>query len=155
MKLKATQQPSKLTAHGNIEMQMNCRRTLPQPVQSTALNLSLDKQTEIRYLLVKVLLTVSPFHPSFSPQPRVYRQPFDFAHPLFSWSFELLFAQPLCFDNYLRCPMFLGSAPSSKLWVRVQKLPKLLPCHTNKIARSQVLFLPHIRKYTGVGSNYG
>jgi hypothetical protein len=134
-------------------------RGRPQLLQSSALkfiiNLSLDKQTEIRHALVKVLLTASPFRPSFSPQPRVYRRPFDFAHPLFSWSYELLFAQPLCFDNYLRCPMFLGSAPSSKLWVRVQKLPKLLPCHTYKIARSQVLFLPHIRKYTGVGSNYG
>jgi hypothetical protein len=33
-------------------------------------------------------------------------RPSDFARPLFSWSYELLFPQPLCFDNHLRCPMF-------------------------------------------------
>src|ERR1700732_4653476 len=87
----------------------------------------------MRYALVKVLLTVSPFRPSFSPQPRVYPQPFDFAHllfsytselpllahrfggPLFSYNCELLFPQLLCFDKHLRCPMFFPSAPFSDL----------------------------------------
>jgi hypothetical protein len=73
-------------------------------------------------------LTVSPFRPSFSSQPRVYPHPFDFAHPffssiyklpllthrfarpLFSYNYELLFPQPLCFDKHLRCPMFFQSA---------------------------------------------
>src|SRR6266478_1053874 len=27
-----------------------------------------------------------------------------FVSPLFSWSYKLLFSQPVCFDNYLRCP---------------------------------------------------
>ncbi len=47
---------------------------------------------------------MSPFRPSFSPQPRVFPQPFDFVGPLFSYSYELLFSQPLCFDNDLNCP---------------------------------------------------
>jgi hypothetical protein len=53
---------------------------------------------------------VSPFRPSFLPQPAVYSQPFDFVGPLFSYSYELLFPQPLCFDNDLNCP---GGGPSS------------------------------------------
>jgi hypothetical protein len=32
---------------------------------------------------------VSPFGPSFHPQPRVYSQPFDFVGPLFSYSYGL------------------------------------------------------------------
>jgi len=32
---------------------------------------------------------VSPFRPSFPPQPRVYSQPFDFVGPLFSYSYGL------------------------------------------------------------------
>ncbi len=47
---------------------------------------------------------MSPFGPSFPPQPAVYSQPFDFVAPLFSYSYELLFPQPLCFDNDLNCP---------------------------------------------------
>jgi hypothetical protein len=35
------------------------------------------------------LLTVSPFGPSFLPQPAVYSEPFDFVDPLFSYSYEL------------------------------------------------------------------
>ena len=53
---------------------------------------------------------MSPFRPSFPPQPLVYSQPFDFVGPLFSYSYELLFSQPLCFDNDLNCP---GGDPSS------------------------------------------
>ncbi len=32
---------------------------------------------------------MSPFGPSFLPQPRVYSQPLDFVGPLFSYSYEL------------------------------------------------------------------
>jgi hypothetical protein len=32
----------------------------------------------------------------------------DFARPLFSYSYELLFAQPLCFDIHLNCPGVWG-----------------------------------------------
>ncbi len=53
---------------------------------------------------------MSPFGPSFLPQPAVYSQPFDFVGPLFSYSYELLFPQPLCFDNDLNCP---GGGPIS------------------------------------------
>jgi hypothetical protein len=76
----------------------------PQLIQSTAFNLSLDKQQRIRYPLVKVRLTVSPLRPSSSPQASVYPQPFDFAHPLFSWSYELLFSQLLYFQNSSALP---------------------------------------------------
>jgi hypothetical protein len=40
-----------------------------------------------------------------------------FAAPLFSWSYELLFPQPLSFQNYLRCPRSVGGA-----------LPRNVPC---------------------------
>jgi hypothetical protein len=95
----------------------------PQLIQSTAFNLSLDKQQRIRYLLVKVRLTVSPLRPSSSPQPGVYPQPFDFAHPLFSWSYELLFSQLLYFQNHLRCPMFFGSLSSDLCVLRPGTCP--------------------------------
>ena len=38
---------------------------------------------------------MSPFGPSFPPQPRVFPQPFDFAGPLFSYCYKSLFPQPL------------------------------------------------------------
>jgi hypothetical protein len=47
----------------------------PQPIQSAAFNLSLDKYPQMRYSLVKVLLTVSPFRPSFPPPLNVFSQP--------------------------------------------------------------------------------
>ncbi len=47
---------------------------------------------------------MSPFRPSFPPQPSVFPQSFDFVGPLFSYSYELLFPQPLCFENDLNCP---------------------------------------------------
>jgi hypothetical protein len=119
-----------------------CSQALPQPIQSTIFNLSLDKHEGTQYHLVKVLLTVSPFGPSFSPQPRVYPRssllptshlrlptsprtlfshtyelplPTDrFAGPLFSCNYELLFSQLLCFDNHLRCPLVLRDRSSAK-----------------------------------------
>ena len=121
----------------------------PQPIQTAAFNLSLDKYPQIRYFSVKVLLTVSPLRPSFSPQPCVYPHrstprfalstthhplptfprrshartlsgfsynyelpllPHRFARPLFSYNYELLFSQPLCFDKHLRCPIVFSVA---------------------------------------------
>jgi hypothetical protein len=32
----------------------------------------------------------------------------EFVSPLFSWSYELLFPQGLCFHDYLRCPPGVG-----------------------------------------------
>ena len=98
---------------------MGIRRTASsQPIQSRAFNLSLDKWMRLRYSLVKVLLTVSPFRPSFKLQSGVYSRPSNFVAPLFSWSYELLFPQPLCFDNHLRCPWVWGSAPSQLIALR-------------------------------------
>jgi hypothetical protein len=51
---------------------------------------------------------VSPFRPSFIPPPHLSSQPLDFVRPLFSWSYELLFPQPLYFDNDLRCTRGVG-----------------------------------------------
>jgi len=109
----------------------------------------------MRYALVKVLLTVSPVRPSFSPPPRVYPQPLDVAHllfsytselpllahqfggPLFSYIYELRFPQLLCFDKHLRCPMFFPSAPSSQLCVLcasvVKKSLASFPSHCYKL----------------------
>jgi hypothetical protein len=41
------------------------------------------------------------------------------AHPLFSYSYELLFPQRLCFDNHLSCPRVYY--PLCALWVRSQR----------------------------------
>jgi hypothetical protein len=46
----------------------------PQPIESTAFNLSLDKCSKVRYSSVKVLLTVSPFGPPFSPTLNPFSQ---------------------------------------------------------------------------------
>jgi hypothetical protein len=59
----------------------------------------------MRYLLVKVLLTVSPFRPSFSPHPQQASMHHRFLSSLFSQRYELLFPQLFCFHNHLRCPL--------------------------------------------------
>jgi hypothetical protein len=51
-------------------------------------------------------VTFSGFPPNSLPRWQSY-----FARPLFSWSYELLFPQLFCFDNYLRCPPGVGCAP--------------------------------------------
>ena len=57
---------------------------------------------------------MSPLSPAFCTQPDLFLQRFNFVHPLFSWSYELLFPQPLYFDNDLRCPRGVGvSAPAT------------------------------------------
>src|ERR1700730_4970987 len=59
----------------------------------------------MRYSLVKVLLTVSPFRPSFSPHPQQASIDHRFLSSLFSQRYELLFSQLFCFHNHLRCPL--------------------------------------------------
>jgi hypothetical protein len=63
----------------------------------------------MRYSLVKVLLTVSPFRPSFLQPPAVRPPNRRFFTPLFSTSSESLFSQLLCFHIYLRCPIVFFS----------------------------------------------
>ena len=63
----------------------------------------------MRYSLVKVLLTVSPFRPSFSPHPQHASTDHRFLSPLFSQRYELLFPQLFCFHNHLRCPLVFSS----------------------------------------------
>jgi hypothetical protein len=38
-----------------------------------------------------------------------------FAHPLFSYRYELLFPQLLCFDNHLRCPIVFLTLPRNSV----------------------------------------
>ncbi len=71
---------------------------------------------------------MSPFRPSFKPQSGVYLRLSNFVAPLFSWSYEFLFPQPLCFDNLLRCPPVWGSALSQlsvRRWVTLRTLSDL------------------------------
>src|SRR5437879_12328955 len=49
-----------------------------------------------------------PVFALFPPPLHLFSQPLDFVLPLFSWSYELLFPQPLYFDNDLRCPPVWG-----------------------------------------------
>jgi hypothetical protein len=83
----------------------------PQAIQSTALNLSLDKQEQMQYCLVKVLATVSPVRPSFLQAPALHPENDRFFTPLFSASSESLFSQLLCFHIYLRSPIVFFLTP--------------------------------------------
>src|SRR5260370_3955809 len=56
------------------------------------------------YSPLQVLRTVFPFRPFLLSPARVFSRPFDFAGPLFSYSYELLLPQPLCFDIHPHCP---------------------------------------------------
>jgi hypothetical protein len=86
-----------------------------------------------------------------------------FSRPLFSYSYELLFPQALCFDNHPHCPRVSPSTDPTFRHSAVQILRNPFPCHTyekcvrnpsichtSKIAALQVLCLPHIRKRRGV-----
>jgi len=67
---------------------------------------------------------VSPFGPSFPPQPVVYPQSSNFAGPLFSYSYELLFPQPLSFHNHPHCPrVWRARLQFSTLCLRVSACP--------------------------------
>jgi hypothetical protein len=58
----------------------------------------------MRYLLVKVLLTVSPFRYLLPPQLPCASTADRFFSRLFSCSYELRLPQLLYFDKHLRCP---------------------------------------------------
>src|SRR6266404_1850049 len=61
-------------------------------------------------VISKVLLTVSPFRPSFLPPLAVHPANNRFFTPLFSTSSESPYSELLCFHIYLRCPLlFSGS----------------------------------------------
>ena len=85
-----------------------------------------------------------------------------FAHPLFSYCYELLFPQLLCFDNHLRCPIvFLAlppsPAPSANSVVNTPLTPLLTYCcellfvakRVNSFAIKEIQTL--FAKYPGVG----
>ena len=59
-------------------------------------------------------------HFSLEP-PRDHLLEPRFVAPLFSWSYELLFPQPLCIHNDLRCPRGVpfGAAPAPELSRRI------------------------------------
>ena len=63
---------------------------------------------------------MSPCGLLIPPQPRVFPRPFDFAGPLFSYSYELLLPQPLCFDIHPHCP---GVSPSGVPQDRATSVP--------------------------------
>src|SRR5260370_36767415 len=67
------------------------------------------------YSPLQVLRTVFPFRPFLLSPARVFSRPFDFAGPLFSYSSEMLFPAPLCFDippDWLGVwGLFAGSVP--------------------------------------------
>src|SRR5260370_7686912 len=76
---------------------------------------------------------------SFLLPSRVFSQPFDFVGPLFSYSYELLFSQPLCFDIHPHCP---GVSPSNPFRTSPRSVP---PCLSRQLQpSSQLLSLPHI-----------
>src|SRR5712664_1110387 len=92
------------------------------------------------YAYPKFLLIVSALVTSFLLPSRVFSQPFDFVGPLFSYSYELLFSQPLCFDIHPHCP---GVSPSNPFKTSPRSVPpclcgksnlalKSFPCHTSE-----------------------
>jgi hypothetical protein len=80
----------------------------PQPIQFTAFISHLTNSNGCGNLYPKVLLTVSPFRPSFSPQSKVYPQPFGSCTPCAPKS-------PFVFNRlrtlYLSCRSFCDSCP--------------------------------------------
>ncbi len=60
-------------------------------------------------------LSVSTSHaPTHHDESRVFAACPPLRCPLFSYSYELLFPQVLCFDNHLRCPRVWGSHRSER-----------------------------------------
>jgi hypothetical protein len=71
--------------------------------------------------------------------PYTYELPLPhhrFTAPLFSYNYKLLFSQPLCFDDYLRCPLFFfgtlfqDSVISLHLWQENALTPLRTYCCT-------------------------
>jgi hypothetical protein len=72
----------------------------------------------MRYLLVKVLLTVSPFRYVLPPQLPCASTADRFFSRLFSCSYELLLPQLLYFDKHLRCRGVWDARPSYRTALR-------------------------------------
>jgi len=54
---------------------------------------------------IKQIQTLSPKHPGWgTPQPLRTSAADQFARPLFSWSYKLLFPEPVCFENICVAP---------------------------------------------------
>jgi len=75
-----------------------------------------------------------------------------FGGPLFSYSYELLFPQPVCFDIHLNCPGVYSCNVQTFRRSDLQTVCNSFRCHTYKITLLQVLSLPHIQKTGGWGS---
>src|ERR1700686_1479712 len=86
----------------------------------------------MRYSLVKVLLTVSPFRSSFLQLPGVHPVNERFLTPLFSITSALPFQQALCFQNHLRCPLVFFLTPNFHVFSRPAR-PFSLPFVVNSI----------------------
>jgi hypothetical protein len=106
-------------------------------------------------LLPVCLLRVSSYESQITP----------FVCPLFSWSYELLFPQPFCFDNLLRCPPGWGSAPSKLTALRSSALsypPPLFALCTfrmntcKSVSKQRTLSTSRMNTYakTGGGGSY-
>src|SRR5580692_11697323 len=66
--------------------------------------------------------------PLFVPTPlRGFTQTFDFVRSLFSWSYELLFPQLLCFDIHLSCPEDVGRCVPQTFNLRAFKAANSIP----------------------------
>ena len=79
-----------------------------QPIQFTAFISHLTNSNGCGNLYPKVLLTVSPFRPSFSPQSKVYPQPFDSCNPR---ARKLPFVFNRLRTLFLSCRSFCDSCP--------------------------------------------
>ena len=97
-------------------------RLTRKPLNPQHFNLSLDEQTRMQCSLVKVLLTVSPFGPSFSPQLSVYSQSFS--------------------------PCSQSRRPPRQLCCLPAFHESRVTNHKPRPAKP--LYLPHLRKKTGV-----
>jgi hypothetical protein len=84
-------------------------------------------------LQIKVLLTVSPFRPSFLQPPVLHPENNRFFTPLFSTTSELLFSQLLCFQNHLRCPLVFRCADQTSTPDALSPLPLITSLQTQQL----------------------
>src|SRR5258706_16451892 len=64
-----------------------------------------------------------------------------FVAPLFSWSYELLFPQALCFDKHLRCPPGVTPNSSRHSGIHVQNESTLLSsnCYERFVVAKKII----------------
>src|ERR1700730_8682960 len=89
-----------------------CPQTVRNPFNSQSLISHLTNSNGCGNMWFKVLLTVSPFRPSFLPQLRVSPSVHRFLSPLFSYRYKSLSAQPSCFHIHTKPP---GCYPPASL----------------------------------------